>query len=133
MIAILFGLAALLSLLVMLAVYIVPDSRMNKHVAKMVQRVTPEAIAAICLVCFISFTMIAAVSLSDRCDNCDRVVGTAYCTYCGTKNNSYIEHAVENNTGLICPICDVECHTPFCGDCGSEIVFVEVVDAVSGG
>lgn len=82
---------------------------------------------------FFVFLMIAICFNTNRCDFCNARVCTAFCTQCGTKNENYVEPTKENRTGLMCPVCKVEFHTPYCGDCGSEIVFVEVVDTISGG
>ena len=61
----------------------------------------------------------------NRCTECKSVVRTAFCSQCGLQNENYMEPVQENHSGLMCPVCKIERHTPYCGDCGSEIIFVE--------
>lgn len=78
------------------------------------------------MVFLVATTLIISFCLAPKCSNCGSFVNTAFCTTCGSANANYKEPVVKNTTGLTCPICNVECHTPYCGDCGSEVVFVDV-------
>lgn len=100
---------------------------------KLLDNVAPEKIAVVIMVGICLLALVFAFCLTTRCDNCNNIVNTAFCTKCGLKNDEYIEPVVENVSGLICPVCNVECLNNYCGGCGSEIVFVDNVDAVSGG
>ena len=95
--------------------------------------ISPEKIAFAMMAGICLLALAISFCVTNRCDNCHRVVNTAFCSACGTQNESYVEHIIENRTGLMCPVCETEWHTPYCGDCGSEIVLIEPVDAVSGG
>lgn len=94
---------------------------------------TPEKVAFVMMAVICLLALVLSFCFANRCSNCNHVVNTAFCAMCGTQNEKYVEPVIENKTGLMCPVCEVECHTPYCGDCGSEIVFMENVDAVSGG
>ena len=87
-----------------------------------------EKIRNIGIVLFLLFFVFLIVALgfsADRCDICNYRVNTKFCVQCGAQNEKYVEPVIENKTGLVCPVCEVECLTPYCGDCGSVIVFVE--------
>ena len=95
--------------------------------------VSPEKIAFAMMAGICLLALIVSFCFTNRCVNCHHAVNTAFCSMCGTQNEKFVELVIENKTGLMCPVCEIERHTPFCGDCGSERVFVEPVDAVSGG
>lgn len=84
-----------------------------------------DEIAGGILLFIVATTLIVAFCFSPKCVNCGSFVNTAFCTRCGVANENYKEPVAENVSGLTCPICKVECHTNYCGDCGSEIVFVD--------
>jgi hypothetical protein len=84
-----------------------------------------ENIASGIMVFIVVTTLIVSFCFTPKCSHCGSFVNTAFCTKCGSSNEKYKEPVVENVTGLTCPICNVECHTRYCGDCGSEIVFVD--------
>jgi hypothetical protein len=83
----------------------------------------PERIVGIILTCVITIFFIVLFCIIPKC-SCGSFINTAFCTTCGLKNEKYKEPVVENHTGLACPVCGVERHTNYCGDCGSEVVFI---------
>ena len=84
----------------------------------------PENLSIICLVFFISFGILTAYSVINKCDYCNEVVTSSYCSFCGAKNDNYVEHKAPMVVKMICPECDVPCETPYCGNCGSKTIFV---------
>lgn len=78
-----------------------------------------EAVAMICFVFFISFSVLSVHAAVDKCVNCHRTVTSAYCIYCGEKNDDYTSSLNGKN---ICPECILPCDTPYCGDCGTQTI-----------
>lgn len=100
---------------------------------KLLSKVKIEQVMYGFMLLIITITLVVLFCVTPKCGNCGSFVQTAFCTKCGHINENHREPVVENRTGLTCPICNVECVTNYCGDCGSKPIFVEQVDAVTGG
>lgn len=90
------------------------------------RKVSLEVVGWVLFAMFIVSIFGTAYVSSDKCANCNAMINTAFCTQCGNRNNNYVEPVEKNETGLMCPTCEVECVTPFCGKCGSQIVVVDI-------
>ena len=84
-----------------------------------------EAVGLIGLVFFVSFGILAAHAAIDKCEACNRTVTSAYCIYCGEKNEGYVDNVSPLAGKNICPECQLPCDTSYCGDCGTQTTFVE--------
>ena len=129
-VAILFSVASVLSLIILIVSIVLPEEtkKKNGEIKKLPAAfswIKHEAVSILCLVFFISFGIMAAYSAIDKCDNCDRIVTSAYCIYCGEKNEGFVDNISPLAGKNICPTCQLPCDTPYCGDCGTQTVFAD--------
>ena len=129
-VTIIFSIATFLSLILLILSIVLPEEikKKNGEVGKLpaiFSWIKNEATALICLVFFISFGILAGYSAIDKCKHCDRIVTSAYCIYCGEKNDGYVDNVSPLAGKNICPECRLPCDTPYCGDCGTQTVFVD--------
>lgn len=129
-VTILFCIATFLSLTLLVLSIVLPEEikKKNGKVLRLPAAllwIKHEATALLCLSLCISFGILAAYSAIDKCKHCDRVVTSAYCIYCGEKNDDYIDNVSTLAGKNICPECQLPCDTPYCGDCGTQTVFVD--------
>ncbi len=127
--SVIFGIASLLSfaLLIFVNIFAAISRRKNEPVIfpAAFTLLQPEILSVICLVFCFSFGIMAAYTSIDKCENCNHVVQSAYCVYCGEKNEGYVDNVSTLAGTNICPECQLPCSTPYCGDCGTQTIFVE--------
>ena len=100
---------------------------------KLLSKIECEHIMGGFLLLIVTITFVVLFCVTPKCSNCGNFIQTAYCVTCGQVNENYREAVMVNKSGLICPNCKVECITNYCGHCGAEPIFIEEVDAVTGG